>query len=250
MKKELFSNVLSLIWNLLIIYVCYSLCRLTFLLENFRLFSENLTWKYALNMFGAGIIFDTTAILYSNALFILLFLLPFHWKENATFYKVVRWIFTVVNGLFLISNLVDCVYFRFSGRRTTMSVFQEFGHEGGGNLASIFMDEFISHWYLVILAVVFCYGIYKLYRAPRNIPVYSKWQYYVLQTVTLLIAIPFTVFGMRGGMTTATRPITISNANQYVDRPLDAGVVLNTPFSIFRTLDKKNVSCTQLHAGQ
>ena len=40
-------------------------------------------------------------------------------------------------------------------------------------------------------------------------------------------------------MTTATRPITISNANQYVDRPLDAGVVLNTPFSIFRTLGKK-----------
>ena len=35
--------------------------------------------------------------------------------------------------------------------------------------------------------------------------------------VTLLIAIPFTVFGMRGGMTTATRPITLSNANQYVD---------------------------------
>lgn len=84
-----------------------------FLLENFRLFSENLTGEYALNMFGAGIIFDTTAILYSNALFILLFLLPFHWKENATFYKVVRWIFTVVNGFFLISNLVDCVYFRF-----------------------------------------------------------------------------------------------------------------------------------------
>ena len=70
--------------------MCYSLCRLTFLLENFRLFSENLTGEYALNMFGAGIIFDTTAILYSNALFILLFLLPFHWKENATFYKVVR----------------------------------------------------------------------------------------------------------------------------------------------------------------
>lgn len=55
MKKELFSNVFSLIWNLFIIYVCYSLCRLTFLLENFRLFSENLTGEYALNMFGAGI---------------------------------------------------------------------------------------------------------------------------------------------------------------------------------------------------
>ena len=190
-----------------------------FLLENFRLFSENLTGEYALNMFGAGIIFDTTAILYSNALFILLFLLPFHWKENATFYKVVRWIFTVVNGFFLISNLVDCVYFRFSGRRTTMSVFQEFSNEGGGNLASIFMDEFISHWYLVVLAAVFCYAIYKLYRAPRNIPVYSEVA--ILSDTDRYFAGChnfFTVFGMRGGMTTATRPITISNANQYVDR--------------------------------
>lgn len=43
---------------------------------------------------------------------------------------------------------------------------------------------------------------------------------------------------MRGGMTTATRPITLSNANQYVERPLDAGLVLNTPFSLFRTLGK------------
>jgi phosphoglycerol transferase MdoB-like AlkP superfamily enzyme len=55
----------------------------------------------------------------------------------------------------------------------------------------------------------------------------------------LAVAVPFAVFGMRGGMTTATRPITISNANQYVDRPTDAALVLNTPFAIFRTLGKK-----------
>lgn len=28
MKKELFSNVLSLVWNLLLVYVCYTLSRL------------------------------------------------------------------------------------------------------------------------------------------------------------------------------------------------------------------------------
>lgn len=67
----------------------------------------------------------------------------------------------------------------------------------------------------------------------------KKWGYYVLQTVTLLVAIPLVVFGMRGGMTAATRPITISNANQYADRPVDACLVLNTPFSLFRTLGKK-----------
>ncbi len=43
---------------------------------------------------------------------------------------------------------------------------------------------------------------------------------------------------IRGGFTKATRPITISNANQYVDRPVETGIVLNTPFSIFRTLKK------------
>ena len=44
---------------------------------------------------------------------------------------------------------------------------------------------------------------------------------------------------MRGGFTTAVRPITISNANQYVDHAIDAGIVLNTPFSIMRTIGKK-----------
>jgi phosphoglycerol transferase MdoB-like AlkP superfamily enzyme len=48
-----------------------------------------------------------------------------------------------------------------------------------------------------------------------------------------------TVGGMRGGFTTAVRPITISNANQYVSRPADAAIVLNTPFSIIRTFGKK-----------
>lgn len=239
MNKSLFSNVLSLAWNLLMVYVCYFVCRLTFLLTNFNLFSEQFEWGYMCRLFGAGVIFDTTAILYINALFILLFLFPFHWKESKGFYQVVRWVFVVANTFFLIANLVDCVYFRFSGRRTTMSVFQEFSHEAGGNLTSIILKEFATNWYLVLLAAALAYFLYKVYRAPHPQLSGKKWGYYVLQTVTLLVAIPLVVFGMRGGMTAAPRPITISNANQYADRPVDACLVLNTPFSLFRTLGKK-----------
>ena len=177
-KKELFSNVLTLAWNLLLVYVCYTLCRLAFLFVNWDTFSGNLSWGYTISLLGAGIIFDTTAILYSNALFILLFLLPLHWKETPSFYKGVRWIFTIVNTFFLITNLIDCVYFRFSGRRTTMTVFQEFKNEGEGNLASIFLDEFISYWYLVVFAALLSYAIYKLYRSPQNFPVKQKLSYY------------------------------------------------------------------------
>lgn len=233
------ANLLPLIWNLVLVYIVYFICRLAFVLVNWDVFGGNLSFGYAMSLFGAGVIFDTTAILYSNALFILLFLFPFHWKENARFYQIVRWLFTIVNSIMLITNLIDCVYFGYTGKRTTTSVLQEFQHEGGGNLASIFLDGFINYWYLVILAGVLCYGLYRLFRSPKDFPIRNLTIYYLSQTVCLLLAIPFTIFGMRGGMTTATRPITISNANQYVNRPLDAGIVLNTPFAIFRTLDKQ-----------
>lgn len=233
------ANLLPLIWNLVLVYIVYFICRLAFVLVNWDVFGGNLSFGYAMSLFGAGVIFDTTAILYSNALFILLFLLPFHWKENARFYQVVRWLFTIVNSIMLITNLIDCVYFGYTGKRTTTSVLQEFQHEGGGNLASIFLDGFINYWYLVILAGVMCYGLYRLFRSPKDFPIRNLKVYYLSQIVCLLLAVPFTIFGMRGGMTTATRPITISNANQYVNRPLDAGIVLNTPFAIFRTLDKQ-----------
>lgn len=233
------ANLLPLIWNLVLVYIVYFICRLAFVLVNWDVFGGNLSFGYAMSLFGAGVIFDTTAILYSNALFILLFLLPLHWKENARFYQVVRWLFIIVNSIMLITNLIDCVYFGYTGKRTTTSVLQEFQHEGGSNLASIFLDGFINYWYLVILAGVLCYGLYRLFRSPKDFPIRNLKVYYLSQIVCLLLAVPFTIFGMRGGMTTATRPITISNANQYVNRPLDAGIVLNTPFAIFRTLDKQ-----------
>ena len=88
MKKELFSNVLSLVWNLLLVYVCYTLSRLVFLCVNWDTFSEHLTFGYAMSLFGAGIIFDTTAILYSNALFILLFS-----QKVLALHSTVQWLY-------------------------------------------------------------------------------------------------------------------------------------------------------------
>ena len=63
-----------------------------------------------------------------------------------------------------------------------------------------------------------------------------KW--YAAQVVVLAAMAPFVVAGIRGGFTTAVRPITISNANQYVNRPVEAALVLNTPFAIYRTIGK------------
>ena len=44
---------------------------------------------------------------------------------------------------------------------------------------------------------------------------------------------------MRGGFTGTTRPITISNAIERVQKPIESAIVLNTPFSIIRTINAK-----------
>ena len=230
-----------LLWDLLVVYCAYTLCRGIFTVLNWPLYAGTLTWSHGLHLFGAGLLFDTPAILYTNAVILLMFLLPLHWKERTGYYRIARWIYTIVNSIAVYMNLMDCVYFPFTGKRTTASVFAEFGNESTGEMLKIFGGQFLSHWYLVLLAALVTWAFWKLFRPdsksamPRRGP---ATRYYLVQIMSLLLAIPLCIGAIRGGFTKATRPITISNANQYVNRPAETGIVLNTPFSIFRTLKK------------
>ena len=236
------SPILSLLWNLLVVYVMFMVCRVIFVLANWTIYSGTLTWGHTLELFGAGLIFDTSAILYTNALVSVMMLFPLHWKEKQGCYKIVRWIYVICNSVAIYANLIDCVYFPFTGKRTTTSVFAEFSHEGAGNMAKIFAEQFLANWYLVVVAALISWLLWKLFRpVPSKVSSFSTRLpvYYITQVVVMLLAIPLFVAGMRGGFTTAVRPITISNANQYADRPAETGIILNTPFSIYRTLSKK-----------
>lgn len=230
----------ALVCNLLLVYVLFTVTRLLFVVTNLNLFSEHLSTSYLLSMLSAGVRFDTTAILYLNCWLIILYLLPLHLKERPTTYKVARWIYVIVNFVGLAANLCDCAYFPFTGRRTTWSVLQEFG--GEGNIATIFLNESLQYWYLYIVAAVIAWLLWRSFSKPEDTchrRFARMWYYYVTQVIALAVAVVLTLGGMRGGFTTAVRPITISNANQYVKHAVDAGIVLNTPFSIFRTIGKK-----------
>lgn len=158
------STVPALLWNLLIVYCAYTLCRTIFLVLNWPLFAGTLTLGHGAELFGAGLLFDTPAILYTNAIILLMFLLPLHWKERSGFYRVARWIYTIVNSIAVYMNLMDCVYFPFTGKRTTASVFAEFGNESTGEMLKIFGGQFLSHWYLVLLAALITWAFWKLFR--------------------------------------------------------------------------------------
>ena len=242
--KDKFKTVKSLLCplaitlcNLLIAYVVYFLARLIYFFENYSYFSQNLSFSHVLEMLRGGLVFDTSAILVTNIPYIVLMLFPIHYKESAIYQKLCRAVFLVINGLALAINLCDAVYFRFTMRRTTTTVFSEFANEE--NLGGVFLKETVNHLYLLVLFVVMVWAMYRLYRMTGLKHKELTWWHYDLATFLSLAALaPFVVAGIRGGFATAVRPITISNANQYVDRPTDAALVLNTPFSLYRTIGK------------
>lgn len=223
--------------NLAIAYLAYMVCRLAFVAENWSMFGENLSLSAVPDIFRGSLLFDTSAILYTNSLYAIMLLIPLHLKEKAGWQKAAKWVFVVVNSLMVAANLADCVYFQYTGRRTTATVFSEFGNEG--NIGGIIGVEFLRHWYLVLLFLFVIWALWRFYFIPKRRETKPLIIYYTLQTLCLAAFVPCCIAGMRGGWTRAVRPITLSNANQYVDHPLEAGIVLNTPFSVIRTIGKK-----------
>lgn len=228
--------------NMLMAYCVYVICQIAYVLENWMVLGTVFTENVFTDVVKGSLMFDTSAILYTNALYALLMLLPLHYKETSVWQKTARWIFLIVNSICLCVNLADSVYFQYTGRRTTATVLREFSNEG--NLLSIFGIELLHHWYLVLLAIVLIYGMSKLYQQGGRTEYLSSAKknrvvYYVVNTICFLVFIPFCIAGMRGGFTTAVRPITISNANQYVNSPTEAAAILNTPFSMLRTMSQK-----------
>ena len=223
-----YSLVVVTAWNLLLVYLVYQIARYEYYFENVDYLN------YTFDVFKGGLVFDTSAIIYTNALYIVLMLLPWHKKENRGYHLFCKWFYLIVNGMTFAINLADSVYFQYTMRRTTTTVFDEFANED--NLGSIIGTEFLNHWYLVLLFFFVMILLWKLYCMPKVM--INLRYYYIANIAALLIVIPLSIAGIRGGFTTAVRPITISNANQYAQRPVDAALVLNTPFSLIRTIGK------------
>jgi phosphoglycerol transferase MdoB-like AlkP superfamily enzyme len=231
----------ALLLNLLIALGMYFIARVEFLLENYSYFSEDLTFSHLCSLFAGSLPFDKSAIAYTNSLYILMMLFPLWLKETPVYHKVCKWLFIVVNTIALVINLCDSVYFPYTLRRTTTSVFHEFRNET--NLGDVFWGELLGHWYLLLLAIVVVWLAWKLYVMPRTdakqlLTVKQRLIYTGVYTVLLVFTGYMTVGACRGGWASGIRPITINNANEYVDRPTECALVLNTPFSLIRTVNK------------
>ncbi|MFD2555673.1 LTA synthase family protein [Sphingobacterium tabacisoli] len=218
----------------IVLLLLYALLRIGFYAINHALFPQVDSGSLVTMLIG-GIKFDTVAILYVNILFILLQIVPFPFKYNSLYQKICKWIFVVTNSIAMALSLVDYAYYPFTLKRTTGTVFSQFSNEQ--NLGQLTLDFLIGYWYLVLLFVGLIFLIAWAYdKIKIQRPVSLSWQFYLFQSLSFLLIIFLFIGGVRGGWAHSTRPITLSNAGDYVKNPEEMSIVLNTPFSILKTL--------------
>ncbi|WP_437921643.1 LTA synthase family protein [Sphingobacterium sp. LRF_L2] len=238
MKRFLSNNTgntyLLLLIQFIILLAIYAGLRIGFYTYNQSLF-PNVHFSSLVVMLGGGVKFDVVAILYLNILYILFQIIPWTLKYKKWYQTLAQWIFVVTNSLGIGANLIDYAYYPFTLKRTTGTVFSQFANEE--NLGKLFLDFLADYWMLVVLFAGLIYLVFRIAKIVVLIrPAKTGLIFYALHSVLFLFTAFLFVGGVRGGWAHSTRPITLSNAGDYVQNPEEMSIVLNTPFSMLKTL--------------
>lgn len=240
-NNKIHTNIyMATVYRLFVVMLLFQLSRLGFYLFNVDSFPDTTLPSY-LKAMGGGVVFDLAALLYTNALFILLELIPFKIRYNKAYQQVAKYVFILTNSAALLANTVDYIYFKYTFRRTTSMVFGEFKNET--NIGSLFGQFLADYWYLLFILVPLIWGMIWLYDRVIIEPsrIKSAILYYTLSLVLFALSIVLFIGGVRGGFAHSTRPITISNATEYTTHAGEEFIVLNTPFSIYRTIGEEKL---------
>ena len=234
--KYAWQKLMTLLKRLSLLFVIYQLLRFIFFIYNRHHFTD-VDFSSYLRMMWGGLRFDLTALLYLNALYIILYLLPLPFAGHRFYRRFLAGLFILTNALGIAFNLIDIFYFDYVLKRSTVEIFM---FAGEGNIGVLFGQFIKDFWWGFILFGLLTWLLYKWYYLFKDPPAPS----FNLKTVLsglliLLVTLYFSVVGIRGGFTRDTRPINMNNAGAYIDKPLEMAVVLNTPFTIIRTLKKQ-----------
>ena len=101
--------------RLLVVMALYTVCRIAFYLYNINYFPEMTPGRFSIILLG-GIRFDLTAVLYINALYIVLILIPFDFRFKSYYQKILKYLFFITNSIGLAANCADFIYYKFTLR--------------------------------------------------------------------------------------------------------------------------------------
>lgn len=231
-----FNEYKVLFYRIFLAYLFYFITRVLFYLYNSDLVVVDSLYEF-FRLYYHGLAFDTTAILYSNGLFILFSILPLVVNTKKGFQKFLFYLYFITNFIAWSTNFIDLIYYRFIFGRTTIAVMDSLEHES--NKAALFSNFLVNYWHVFVLLVLFsCLWVY-LYKKVRVAPEQpvKGIKYFGLSTLGFLVVVTMCIGGIRGDFKKSTRPINLLDANRYVSHISQGDLVLNTPFAIIRTMN-------------
>ena len=232
--KLIKTHAALLAWRIILLYVVMMLCRAVFYAYNSTLIGE-LPYEELWSLLCGSLKFDTVSIIYANAVFILLSLLPLKVRERSWWKRMLYWYYVVVNSLLLVVlNFADAIYFHYTQKR--FSADEIFFAENDNSLQLI-LKFAAENWFMVLVGAAFILVLAMGYcRKIRFKSLFDGLWYYVSSTMVLLVAVALCIGGVRGGFTKMTRPITVSNATLYTSNQARATMILSNPFCVLRTI--------------
>ena len=239
-----FQEFIALFYRIFLVYICYSICRILFIYFNNDI-TQIESFSELADLCYHGIRFDNVAIVYSNLIFILLSILPWKGTTLIAYQKILFLVFLSCNTFFLSLNFVDLAYYRFNNNRL-MSNFLEVVEFETNKVTLLF--HFIEvYYYLFILFFMMIFILAWAYKKVKVYPIFiDNYLHYSLSSVIFFLGtIALFVLGARGGdFKKSTRPITIIDAMNDVKTPQLSDVVLNSAFTVLKTLGMNKVKKT------
>ena len=227
-------------YRLLLAYIFYFVARLLFLIYNSEFLEVHSAGEF-FTLYYHGLAFDTTAILYTNLLFIFLSVIPVTVNTKKGYQKFLMWVYFVTNLIVYATNFVDFIYYRYIYARTTIAVVDVLKNET--NKTNMFFRFMVSYWHVylwfIALALLWVW-LYKRVKVKPEPKPERKVPYFAFSLVALLFIGTMIIGGIRGDFKYSTRPINIIDASRHVQQASHADVILNTPFAIMRTLGKNS----------
>jgi phosphoglycerol transferase MdoB-like AlkP superfamily enzyme len=235
--REYCEEYIIVLWQISVMLLLYQVSRLGFFFYNQDIIG-NIPTERLLYMMLGGIKFDLAGLMYVNIVFLILNIIPLKFRANRIYQLISKTIYFLFNAIGLSANCINLVYFRFTMRQTTASVFQEFSNEG--QMGGLFIKMIFDYWPVFLLWLGSVIAMVILYNFPKRLPKakINNWLYYPVNLVLFLLFMALIMAAIRGDLKHSTRPMTLSNAGQFTERPIEMTIVLNTPFSIIRTLNK------------
>lgn len=239
MKDLRLQELLALIYRLFLAFLFYQVARFLFWVFNRDLIKvDSVSDYFKLSYYGTA--FDTTAILYVNAVFILLSIIPIMINSRKGYQKFLFYWYFITNGITYAFNFGDMIYYRFSQARLTSAALEVGKHED--NLGKVFWNAVLQNPMIpvsFIICLLLWIFLYKKIKVREEKPA-QLLVYFVSSILSLSIIAVLVVGGIRGDFKHSTRPINLVDANKHVSNPLQANLVLNSVFSFFRTINTNN----------